>query len=749
MTSTEKAEVKLPRQRLEAEAGDDAQEENDEINIGELPFENEFELDDGLNLEQTITNPGADAKPKNEDDYEHDGHEDEQHQVQDREEISLLYLPDTAEQKNVEMDESDVNKERSFDPAEALVRFYNEVGLVTNLLAFYALSVLMTTPHLEAASSTHQLADTTSLSTKSPDVSIQDSNIFDILSLTTRTDKIEDLVIKALSMITYIGILPEYHFISQKSLPRTIDTAERTLKKQKNASIAPKTVKGKKWRCRVLARKEKRKQKRKQKERKLRMQATASKDVVERENETGSFSKKDIVEKSSYPQCTNNYDYLDFILQSDEEDDEDKTEEKVLIERPSYPQDQGANNYDYLGCILNSGTNQILSDNISLICSEDDGDVQTNENGNGNENEFAQLVVTPGSVYVRWEEGPTLVQEEEIEGKSSALMSSSHSRFCIPCDILSIEESLEQSFADALREITEDAEDDIPQSSEDCLSFVTAEDTVEEKESADTIRDITINEVDILQPNEDYTPFVTAEDVAKQIETLNNMNRTEQKSETNRSNGIQSSLATETKQDDENVCIETILDAQRPSSKVEVVVYGHDMLSPASKPSFWCSWFEAFSWNSLQFSLPDAFHEKKGSGHSDSSLCLTETLTNSSSNSSSWLSFGAGIKKDKNQPWYIMPEFDSETNTLDTAFLEGLPSLCTSNTEWNSIDEYTNTTSEEDEGFVLSRMSIVREFNRIRNDDSLCHSDRVMEMIYFSTTPAPQTRTSVNGLVLD
>ena len=128
------------------------------------------------------------------------------------------------------MDESDVNKEASFDPAEALVRFYNEVGLVTNLLAFYALSVLITTPHLKAASSTHRLADTSSLSTKSLDVSIQDSNIFDILSQSTRTDKIEDLVVKALSMITYIGILPEYHFISQKGLPRTIDTAQRTIK---------------------------------------------------------------------------------------------------------------------------------------------------------------------------------------------------------------------------------------------------------------------------------------------------------------------------------------------------------------------------------------------------------------------------------------------------------------------------------------------------------------------------------------
>lgn len=827
-----------------AEVGDDAEadvhvatnterlvKEIDELNIDELPFENEFELDDVLNIEQTIlpfenefeledgpnieqtsTDAGADEKPQIEDDdnnygcevdgYEDDEHEhvDNQHQGQDGEEISLLYPLDVVEEELVEMDESDVNKVANIDAAEALMRFYNEVGHLTNLLAFSAFSVLITTPHLEAGSVTHQLADTSSFSTKSPEIPIPDSNIFDTVSQTPTTHKIEDLVIKALSMITYIGILPEYHNISQKSLPRTIDTAQRTIKKQKNASIEPKTVKGKKWRGRVLARKEKRKQKKKQKERKLRIEATAIEESqqqlenccdifastnrnkiqvagdVEKENEMGSFSKKDIVEKSTYPLCTNNYDYLDFILQSDakedpsenlssnqnetaslssNKDDEEKTDEIETIEKLSFPQGQDANNYDYLGCILNSDAKEDPSDDLSLISSEDDGDLQRNEN------EFAQLVITPGSADVQWEEGLILPQEEETEGKSSASISSTHSRSGIPYDILSIEESLEQSFADAMREITEDAEPeevDIPHSSEgDCLSFVTAEDTAEQKEFADIIRKITDGveptEVDIPQPTEDSISFVTAEDIAEQDETLNNVNTIEQKGESNRSKGIQSSLAIETKQDDENVCIETILDAQHTSSKVEVIVYGHDILSPASKPSFWCSWFEAFSWNLLQFSLPNASHEKKGSGPSDSSLCLTETSTNSSSNSSSWLSFGPGTRKNKNQPWYIMPdimpEFDSETSTLDTAFLEGLSSFCTSNTEWNSSDEYTNTGSEEDEGFVLSRLSIVREFNRIRNDDSLCHSDRVMEMIYFSTTPAPPTRTSVNGLVLD
>ena len=102
-TSTEKTEFQIRRQRLKAEAGDDAQadvhvatnieclvEENDEFNIGELPFENEFELDDCLNLEQTITDVGADDKPQIEDDYEHNGHEDEQHQVQGGEEYHVF-----------------------------------------------------------------------------------------------------------------------------------------------------------------------------------------------------------------------------------------------------------------------------------------------------------------------------------------------------------------------------------------------------------------------------------------------------------------------------------------------------------------------------------------------------------------------------------------------------------------------------------------------------------------------------------
>eukprot|EP00531_Pseudo-nitzschia_arenysensis_P009548 CAMPEP_0116146734 /NCGR_PEP_ID=MMETSP0329-20121206/17327_1 /TAXON_ID=697910 /ORGANISM="Pseudo-nitzschia arenysensis, Strain B593" /LENGTH=716 /DNA_ID=CAMNT_0003642511 /DNA_START=48 /DNA_END=2198 /DNA_ORIENTATION=- len=697
----EEAERLLAKvEQLRAEADIEDVDANVELDVNETPSDDHV---DAIGIMEEETTPDTDDNAEKE--------------VQDEEEIPIISPPvDTDEEKQiVEMQESEANNQEIINPVETLMRFYNELGLATNLLAVSSLSVLIS-PHLGTPIvPTNQISNEPSSSTESP-----------FPDITTRNN-VEDLVIKALSMIACFGIIPEYHYISQKSLTTNILQMERmSPKKPKTAKAAPKTLKGKKWRNRILARKEKQKQQEQRRKAKEESEKESiQKDCDDLVEDVG--KENELIETSDQAQRTQNYDYLEFVLkENDEEADLSKNE---TTNKPVSA--ECTNDYDYLNCALQSDAKENISESLSLVSSEDDADCLE-----ANEKRFAQLDVIPGAVDVRWEEIPALVPEEEekeeSDADSSMSASSTDSRSGIPSDILSIEESLEQSFAEAMQGILEDSEP----------AKAKAKPT----------------QVEIPQElNDDRISFVTAEEIAEQTESINDKPTQEQTAdETNITKGSQRSLQSETKSSDEKVSIETILDVESAVSKVEVVVYGHDLLSSSAQTGYfnWCCWFDAFS--------PSISGEKKkASGLDDASLCLTETSSNSSSswNSSSWLSFGAagGTKKAKPMPWYIMPQLDPGCDTLDSAFLENLSSFFTTDNEGSIGDEEctdnkTSTTaptgtSDDDEAFALSRLAIVQEFHRIRNNDNLCHSDRVMEMIYFSTTMEPP-RSNENVLVL-
>ena len=533
---------------------------------------------------------------------------------------------------------------------------------------------------------------------------------------------------------------------------------------------APRTTKGKKWRARIVARRQKCTEA--SQEYPQQSQERSSRNKIGRSDDESLGTRaeaKEIVEAFANTNQSQDCSSQNKIGHSNESLGT-QAEAKEIVEafenanpRPVYDNC----NVDFL---LFLDSKQDPSETLSSISSE-----QTIKNI------FAQLDIDSCSMGVRWEKNPALKQEEE--GRVSG--SSTPTKSGIPSDILSIEQSLELSFAQTVREINANNEadgrnkiDDTISENSDCLSFVTARDEIPEETAPDE------NENEIKSPgstqssagtkgndetldknknNENITfdMILAATDTingrlwglisggelssplssspakdllelsfeANEITLQSKYGRDHDEQGQSQKTATATSNAKTASDNIERVSIEAILNLDEfttPSNNnVEVVVYDQDFLSPDTKNRGFfhlCCWFDSSSGDPFETPLE---HEKKGC---DASLCLTDaSSTNSSSKSStSWLPF-SGTKNTKEQPWYVLPTADLLVDN------DSLSVFCGSEEQQQNAD--SNSTNIEDEGFVVSRMSILKELNRLKNysDSGICYSDRVMEIIHFAS----------------
>jgi hypothetical protein len=656
---------------------------------------------------------------------------------------------------------------------KTLVRAYNGVGLATNLLAASALSVLITTQYFATAHARIPIGDEPSsllTSTNKKNIDFPDSDAD--ASNATREEDDKDFLINALSKLACHRILPECHYNREKSLlqafatdlPNALadahaDSTRQDLRKRKKGK--PLTLKGKKWKDRVLARKRKqqiRKQKRKQKQRRNKEDPQSNQQSMEIscDNRTGS---------------------------SDDKIEETKEEEKVAAVDPTNDNDKEKSQAPkHLQCANSELT--VVSAALQEP-PQDLSSISTNENKAYHHDEgqkrFAQLVIAPGSVGVRWEEDPPSVP---IMDTTTIMYENRHrdrDQKYSDCD----------SFVTA-RDILEytlngNHDHDRENSSSSIHSFVTAAtgtDNTQPRSTADQVfaffrsnRDESSNT--LLQATTKTTTTAILDDtdtmkgriwdwikgpfssfLEKGVLDSEHFEKPPVKNPLHPNDAIfgceSKHQISEPGKEEEAPKRTTQLNPMAPQgplkttilqessiSEVEVVVYGqHKWLSPSEEePSsattmndycYFCCWFDS-SWYSSEedFSHERPRANKKGliDVSCEVSLGSTQASSSNSSSKSSWFGSGNGTKKSKpTTPWYVMPRLDP----IDDLYLE----------ESSSMYE-TNEKSGDDEGCCVSRKAILKELNRFQNSNG--SEGRIMEMVNFPST-LPLTRSE--GVVL-
>jgi len=721
----------------------------------------------------------------------------EAYSISEVEEISVLevpvLLPMTPQELTTIASIDDcltVSKQDGLDPYnaninsfETLLRAFNGVGLVTNLLAASALSVLTTTQYFTNAQAPTPIGDETSSPTSTNAKKI-DSDATDAAG----EEDGKDFLINALSKLACHRILPECHCTMEKSfvqafvtdLPKALAdahvdyTRQNPRKRKKTKPLIPLTPKGKKWKDRVLARKRKQQ---------IRIQ------------------NRKLQGKKSEPQP--NQQSLEIPCDTIE----DTNEEEIVaaVDPTNDNAEEKSETQNHLQCSDFETTVVLVAQQESP---EDFSSNYTEENETCLQNEgqkgFAQLIIIPGSVDVRWKEYLPSVPITDIDG--SPQFTDLEVLHLDEEAVAMIDDDLPQ--LDDLQELPVMIEDTTP-STDNALQSTNPEDRPLDEEGrmsndeAPRFGDLTDLERDVLrftnlqelaikelhssfmkdkvlqvsadierddvdchedrdQSDSDCTSFVTAGDILEY--TLNdnhNPDRVNSSSSSSSSNSIIHSFVTadqpcstadealaifrSNRDESTNPLLQATNDATTPLktiileessiSEIEVVVYGQHKWLSSSKAeassetttidySYLCCWL-----NSSWFSSEEVFSSEKARANkngffdvsSEYSLGSTQASSSNGSSKSSWFGGGNWARKSKPEPpWYIMPGLDP----IDDLYLE----------ESSSLYE-TNEKSDDDEGCCVSRKVILRELNRFQNSNGT--EDRIMEIIDFPSTLLP------------
>ena len=298
-----------------------------------------------------------------------------------------------------------VSKQDGLDPytatinsLETLLRAYYGIGLVTNLLAASVLSVLVTTwyfPTVQVIGD--EPSSLTSTNTKKIDSDATDA---------AGEEESKDFLINALSQLACRRMFPACHYTIEKSLlqdfgtevPKALadahvdPTRRNSRKRRKTKPLIPLTPKGKKWKNRVLARK---------RNQQLRVQ-----NRKHQRNKTELQPNHIALEIS----CDSRTGRSDAMM-------EDTKEEKIAADIDS-TNDNAKTKSDTPNHLQCSDSETTVVSVAQQEPSEDLSSNSTDENETCLQDEekkgFAQLIIIPGSVGVRWEDYPPSTNQKSI-----------------------------------------------------------------------------------------------------------------------------------------------------------------------------------------------------------------------------------------------------------------------------------------------------------------------------------------------